>query len=113
VIQGLSSIEPDEAGGEKGPNELVVAHRDGAKLLEAAEEVLDQMARLVEFAIERLRMCPAALAGDHRGLVGGGEPIEHVGIGVECLFGDRDIGGERRQEGIGAEQVMTSRQEEV
>jgi hypothetical protein len=48
----VSSIEPNDAGGEIDSSEevaggLVVAGGDGAELLEPGEEVLDQMAGLV------------------------------------------------------------------
>jgi hypothetical protein len=52
----VSSIEPNDTGGEVDGSEevlggLVVAGCDGAELLESGEEVLDQMTRLVEIAV--------------------------------------------------------------
>ena len=53
----MSSIEPDCSGSEVDSGEeiaggFVVAGGDGAELFEFAEEVLDQVARLVEVAVE-------------------------------------------------------------
>ena len=47
----MSSIKPDDAGGQVDGGEeialgLVIAGGDGAELLEPGEEVLDQMAHL-------------------------------------------------------------------
>ena len=92
--------------GEEVARGLVVARGDGAELLELAEEVLDQMACLVEFGVERARIGSGALARDHRGLVGSAEPIDHPGVDVVRLVGDQRVGGELRQKCIGAEQVM-------
>src|SRR5262249_51400199 len=57
---GVSSIEPNRSGGEvDGGKEIfggfVVARGDGTELFEFAEEILDQMALFVEFAIEFTR----------------------------------------------------------
>ena len=53
----MSSIVPDSSGGEVDRGEeisggFVVARGDGAERFEFAEEVLDQVARLVEVAVE-------------------------------------------------------------
>lgn len=55
----MLSIEPNGAGGEMDGGEkvargLVVAAGNGAELLEFGEEVLDQVARLVEVAVVTL-----------------------------------------------------------
>ena len=93
-------------GGEEVPGELVVARGDGAELLELTEEVLDQMACLVEFFVVRARCRAIALGRDHRDLVGSGKRLDYPGIGVESLVGEQRIGGEVRQEGVGALQIM-------
>ena len=54
--EGVSSIEPNDSGGEVNRGEevaggLVIAGGDGTELLEPGEEILDQMARFVEVAI--------------------------------------------------------------
>ena len=93
-------------GGEEVSSELVIAGGDGAVLLELAEEVFDQMARLVEFLVVRPGRRAIALGRDHRDFVGGGEGLDHPGIGVERLVSEQGVGGEVRQEGIGPLQVV-------
>ena len=53
----MSSIEPNRSGGEvdggkKVSGGFVVARGNGTELFEFAEEILDQVARLVELGIE-------------------------------------------------------------
>ena len=53
----MSSIEPDNSGcevdgGEEISGGFVVARGDSSELFEFAEEILDQVARLVELGIE-------------------------------------------------------------
>ena len=93
-------------GGEEVARGFVIARGDGAELLELAKEVLDEMARLVERPVVRSRCDAIALGWDDRELVGGGEWFDHPGVGVERLVGDERVGGERRQEGVGALQVV-------
>ena len=50
----MSSIEPDDRGGEMNCGEevpcgFIVASSDGAVLFESTKEVLDQVASLVQF----------------------------------------------------------------
>ena len=92
--------------GEEVACELVVARGDGAELLELAEEVLDQVACLVEVLVVGARYRAIDLGRDHRDLVGGGERLDHPGIGVERLVGEQGVGGERGQEGVGTLQVV-------
>ena len=56
----MSSIEPDCSGGEVDGGEeisggLVIARGNGAEPLEFTEEILDQVARFVEFPVELAR----------------------------------------------------------
>ena len=65
----MSSIEPDYSGGEVDGGEeisggLIVAGGDGPELFELAEEILDQMARLVELAIKIARRNAASPGRD-------------------------------------------------
>jgi hypothetical protein len=92
--------------GKKVLRQLVVARGDGAELFQLAEEVFDQMARLVELDVERPGLRAGTLAGDHCGLIGGEEPVDHPGIGIERLVGDQGVGGKFGQEGVGAEQIV-------
>ena len=68
----MSSVEQDDSGselnsGKENFGELVVACRDGAKVLEFIEEALDE----VTFAVEREIACPRRLTigfwRNHRG----------------------------------------------
>jgi hypothetical protein len=65
----VSSIEPDCSGGEVDGGEeisggFVIAGGNGTELFELAEEILDQVARLVKVLIEvALRPCGFAVAG--------------------------------------------------
>ncbi len=107
----MSSIEPDGSRGEvNGGKEisggLVVARGDSAELFEFAEEILDQMARLVELAVEIGRRAAVCHRRDHGGFAGGGEPLAHSFVGIESLVGDQQVGCHMRQQGIGAVQIM-------
>src|SRR4029453_1550185 len=93
-------------GGEEVAGGLVVACGDGAILLELGEEVLDQMARLVEVSIERSRRAAAASWWDDRGFAGSCEGLDHPIVGIERLVGDQRVGLHVRKEVIGADQVM-------
>lgn len=63
----MSSIEPNNSGGEVDGGEeisggFVVARGDGPELFEFAEEVLDQVTRLIEFRVE-IGGCAAVARG--------------------------------------------------
>ena len=102
-------------GCEEVPGGFVVTRGDGAELLELAEEVLDQMTRLVERLVVLALGYAIGLGRDHRALAGGGERFDDPGVGVVRLVGEQGVGGERRQEGVGAEQVvcLARRQQEA
>ena len=85
---------------------LVVAGGDGAELLEPAEEVLDEVALLVELAIVGALHAAARHGGDHGDLAGGEERLDHPLVGVIGLVGQQSVCLERRQEGVGAVQVV-------
>ena len=53
-------------GGEEISGGFVVARSDGAELLELAEEILDEMARLVHLFVEETREFAVALGRDDR-----------------------------------------------
>jgi hypothetical protein len=69
-VGGVSSIEPDDSGGEAdGGEEIshdgVAAGGGGPELPESAEEILDRMTRLVEVAIKLAAPFDVAGAGSH------------------------------------------------
>ena len=62
----MSSIEPDDRGGEIDGGEevasgFVVASSDGAVLFESTKEVLDQVASLVQFFVVEALILPVFL----------------------------------------------------
>lgn len=93
-------------GGEEVPRGLVVTGRYRAILLEFGEEVLDQVARGVEMAIELPLLLSIGLRRDHRLLSRGGEWRDDTLIGVIGLVGDQRVGFEAGQEFIGADEIM-------
>ena len=93
-------------GTEEVAGALVVAGGDGPELLQLGEEVLDQVACLVEVLVVRSRLLAVALGRDHGGLAGLLQRLEHPLLGVECLVGDQQVGGEAGQEGIGTLEVV-------
>ena len=107
----MSSIEPNDSGGEVNGGEkvsagFVVARGDGAKLLELGEEILDQMARLVEVTVIVAADLAVGLGWDHHGLPGARERIDDALLGVECLVADQRIGLHSRQQVVGSHEVM-------
>ncbi len=107
----MSSIEPNDSGGEVNGGEkvsagFVVARGDGAKLLEFGEEILDQVARLVEVTVIVAADLAVGLGWDHHGLPGARERIDDALLGVECLVADQRIGLHSRQQVVGSHEVM-------
>src|SRR3954452_7157635 len=107
----MSSIEPDERGGEVNAGQeascgLVVAGGNGPELLELGEEVLDQMPGLVEVFVEGARRLPGIPRWDHGCLAGLGQRFEHALVGIERLVGNERLGLKLREQGIGSSQVM-------
>ena len=74
---------------------LVVAGGNGTELLELGEEVLDQVARLVEVFVEVARRLAGWSRWDHRRLAGFSERLEHALVGVERFVGNERLGFKR------------------
>jgi len=107
----VSSIEPDSSGGEVDRGEeisgsFVVARGDGAELFEFAEEVLDQVARLVEVAVEITARATMFAGRDHGCFSGARQRPDDPLIGIKGLVGDQQIGGHLRQQSIGSGQIV-------
>src|SRR3954453_119980 len=107
----MSSIEPDESGGEVNAGQeascgLVVASGNGPELLELGEEVLDQMPGLVEVFVKGARCRPGLPRWDDRHLAGLGQRREHPRVGIERLVGNERLGLKLRQQGIGSSQIV-------
>jgi hypothetical protein len=92
--------------GEEVAGGLIVAGCDGAELLELGEEVLDQVARLIEVPIEGSRRAAVASRRDDHGLAGRREGLDDPLVSVERLVGDQRVGLHVRQEVISADQIM-------
>jgi hypothetical protein len=93
-------------GCEEIPLGLFVACRDGAELPELGEEVLDQMALFVDFSIEIRGRLAVSLGWDHGGFPCGCQRCDDPCIGIKCFAGDQHVGLHRRQEMVGALQIM-------
>jgi hypothetical protein len=93
-------------GGEEVSRGLVVTGGDRAILLQPGEEVLDQVPRRVEVAIEFSGLLPIGLRWDHRLLAGGREWLEDPFIGIECFVGDQHASLHVGQQCVRADEVM-------
>ena len=107
----MSSIEPDGSGGEVNGSEkisggFVIAGGDCPELLDLAEEILDQMARFVEFSVKFARYDPVWPGRDDGGFASRRQWVKYSAIGIEGAVGDQQIGGHVRQQRIGAGQVV-------
>ena len=107
----MSSIEPDEGGGEVNAGEeascgLVVAGGNGPELLELGKEVLDQMPGLVEVFVKGARRLAGFARWDDGRLAGFGQRLEHPLIRIERLVGNECLGLKRGQQGIGSGQIV-------
>jgi hypothetical protein len=91
---------------EKVAGRLVITRGDGSELLEPGEEVLDQMACLEQVLVVVAAHFPVSLGRDHHGLARGEEWVDDTLLGIECLVGDERLGLHRRQELVGANEIM-------
>ena len=108
----MSSIEPNSGcgevdGGEEVAFGLVVSRGNGTKLLELGEEVLDQMACLVEVAIIVTDHLTVGSGGDDRGLASDGQRLDDPLIGIERLVTDQGVGLHGREKMICPNEVMS------
>src|SRR3954451_20151493 len=85
---------------------LVVAGRDGPVLLQFGEEVLDQVAGLVEVLVVRAQLLAVRLGRDHGRLACLRERLEHSLLGIVGLVGDQRGSGEVGQQRVGPLQVV-------
>ena len=93
-------------GGEKVAPGLVVAGGDGTKLLEPAEEVLDQVAGLEQVTIVGTGLRLAGAGRDDGGLAGRGERHEDALVRVKSLVGDQRVGLHAWQQVVGTGKIM-------
>src|SRR5260370_131053 len=78
--------------GEEISGGFVVARCDGAKLLELAEEIFDEMPRLVHLFVEGARDGADALAGVHRGVTRGKDRVDHALVVIISLVCENTAG---------------------
>ena len=107
----MSSIEPNDGGGEVNGGEevaggLVVAGGDGAELLELGEEILDQVARLVEVSVVVRGELRLALGGITTVLPAAVSGSMTRFLGIERLVGDQRVGLHRGQQLIGTDEIV-------
>ena len=93
-------------GGKEVPGGFVVARGDGTELLEFAEEILDQVALFVEFAIEFARRQAVWSGRDYGGFASRRQRVEDSAIGIEGAICDQQVGGHMRQQRISPGQVV-------
>ena len=107
----MSSIEPDYGcdemdRGEKISGGFVVARGDGPELLQFAEEILDEVTRLIEFLIKGALVFPRALGRDDGDLSLRLQARDHTFVGVKGFVGKQDICCHLWEKLIGAGKIV-------
>ena len=107
----MSSIKPNNGcdeldSGEKIPGCLVVSGGNRAELFKFGEEILDQMARLVEVPVVVTGGFAVCLGRDDQGLGGVAQRLNDTFIGIECFVGDQRVGLHGWQQLVGTVQIM-------
>src|SRR5215813_8057005 len=92
--------------GEEISGGFVVAGGNGSELFEFAEEVFDQVARLVEFLVELAGRRSVLPGRDNGGFSGGGERLNDARVGIIGFVGDQQVGGHLWQQSIGPGQIV-------
>ena len=102
-------------GGKEIPGGFVIAGCDAPELLEFAEEILDQVALFVKFAIEFARRQAVWSRRDYGGFASRRQRAEYSAIGIEGAICDQQVGGHMRQQRISPGQVvrLSRRQQEA
>lgn len=107
----MSSIEPDDSGGEVDSGEeisggFVVAGGDSSELFELTEEILDEVSRFIEVSIKLGRRPTIWQGWDYGRFSGGCQWLADPRVGIVGLVGDQRISGHLRQQRIGADQIV-------
>lgn len=92
--------------GEEVSRGFVVARDDGATLLELAEEILDEVARLVRLFVVVTLDFAVALGRDDDGFSSGKQWLDDTFIGIEGLVSRQGVGCHVGQQRVGALQIM-------
>src|ERR1039458_3893573 len=93
--------------GEKISGGFVITCGDGSELLELAEEILDQMARLVYLLVEGSVDFAVVLCRDQRGFAGRKKRFDDPLVGIEGFVRQQNVGLHLRQQRVGAVQIMS------
>jgi hypothetical protein len=107
----VSSIEPNDSSGEVDCGEeisrrFVIAGGDRTILLEFAEEVLDEVTRLVEIFVELALDRAVGPWRDHDRLSARAQRFDHPLVGIEGFVRHQGIGNHVRQQSVGTCQIM-------
>jgi hypothetical protein len=94
-------------GGQEVACRFVVSRRNGPVLLESGEEILDDVARFINVAIEIARRLPARFGGYNGGLTGCGQRFDHALIGIERFIGHEDVSLHVGQKLVGSDQIVS------
>ena len=100
-------------GAQEVASRFVVARGDGSVLLEAGEEVLDQMARLVQRPVMIARLFAPGARGDHHRFAFVDQRLDQSGLGVIGLVGNEGLPRRVLEQDIGALQVVALAGREV
>ena len=92
--------------GEEVSGCLVIARGDCSILLELAEEVFHQVARLVHLPVKGALDLSVAFGWDHEFFSCRKQWLDHALVGIEGFIRQQGIGLHLRQERIGSLQVM-------
>lgn len=107
----MSSIEPDDSGGEVDGSEeisgsFIITGSDGSELFELAEEILDEVSCFIEFSVKIGRRQAIRSGRDHRRFAGGCQRFADPRVSIKGLVGDQRIGCHLRQQRIGSDQIV-------
>src|SRR5262249_19626572 len=92
--------------GEKVSGGLIIAGGDSSELLELADEILDEMARLVQLSIKSAARWGVAPGRDAGVFPRREKGFDHALIGLEGFIRQYGIGFHLRQEHVGACKIM-------
>jgi hypothetical protein len=92
--------------GEKISRSFVVAGGDRPVLFELAEEILDQMSRLVGILVEVALAFAVAPGRDHDRFSSAKQRLDDPFIGIKGLVGQQSVGCHFWQQRVGALQIM-------
>ena len=92
--------------GEKVSRGFVVACGDGTILFELAEEILDEMSRLIDVSVKIPLDFAAASGRDDERLSATKQGLDDTFVSIEGLVGQQSVGRHVRQQRVGALQIV-------